>query len=214
LLFWGRENLFENLLTVCKDFADLGFDKGPGDLTEWLEGETVANMVPHEGVAVAGVFKSVMVNPSPVGAFELLVDKLMRRIPSGDFCSPTHGESMQPDSVVDQGSDFHENGLRSADLKSERRRCQSAQIGRIGEKWEDVFAGDRKKRPGFEVMFNHDCGVVVQIGRGFGPEGCLGLAEIGEVNMPEVSKICKQGPFGGFRFQARPNPGPFVFSGF
>src|SRR5688572_17157119 len=69
-------------------------------LNERAAENRIVNGILHEGATVTG-FESVFVDPGPIRAAALLVDKAKRRIPCRDFALPAHRQPVDAKLVVD-----------------------------------------------------------------------------------------------------------------
>ena len=68
------------------------------------------------GAAVA-LGEGMRVTPQRVGAAELNIHKLARRIPLGDFRAPAQGKAMHANPVINQRAALHHDGAGCQDFE-------------------------------------------------------------------------------------------------
>lgn len=101
----GREDGFELLEPELEDVFDIALDEefvddGREDPPFWFVEDGV---LAEGGVAVVGWGEGVGVVPEGVGAFVLVVDEGVRRVPVLDCGFPADGDVMDFEGVVDDG---------------------------------------------------------------------------------------------------------------
>ena len=126
---------------IGKDAPEVGLDDcgvdGAGG-PKASESEGVVNAVGHQGAAIFGQ-EEVLVVPEGVGAFDLLIDKPVGRVPGGDAGLPAHGDDAEPDRVIDACIPAHGNGQACEDAEMKPGRGEQVEVGGIGEEGEDDF---------------------------------------------------------------------------
>ena len=113
-----RKNLKNGSLAKLKNGMKLGAHERQGQFAEGGKRQRVLDAVADVRRARVHLVKDVMVHPFSVRAFQLLVDKLKRRIPAADSRPPPQRQTVKKDRVVDQCSFIHANRHRGDDLES------------------------------------------------------------------------------------------------
>ncbi len=95
------------VLAVAEDSLKLSPHQRMYRIAENTKRESIAHLIFDEGFSGRDFCEGVRVDPLRVWAAKLLVDELVRRVPSGDARAPTHGESVQLYGIVNQGARSH-----------------------------------------------------------------------------------------------------------
>ena len=98
------------------------------NVTERRKRQGIAHPVPHERLAGVRFFEGMVMNPFPIRAFQLFIDKLVWRIPAADPRPPAHRQPAKKNLIVDKRSFLHANWERREDLKTERWRRKPHEV--------------------------------------------------------------------------------------
>ena len=104
------------------------------------------HFVTNDGSAVA-FHKFVFMPPEPIRAASLFIDEAMRRFPRGNFTLPTHRETTDAETIVNERTDMHLERPRAENLEFKPRRREHFKVGCIREKRKDF--SDRLREPKF-----------------------------------------------------------------
>jgi hypothetical protein len=100
------------------------------------KGKCILHAIADERASVDSL-KAMRVVPQLVWTLQLQIFKRERWLPGRDFGSPSHGNSMPMEPVVDQRAGEHLDGLGREDLKTQPWRSEQLEIGGVREKTED-----------------------------------------------------------------------------
>src|SRR3954447_22553079 len=91
-------------------------------MREPIECYRVLHAIADQRAAVA-FYKSVLVNPKPIRAADLLVDEAHRWFPCGNLRTPTHRETVDAQLVLEHRAAMHLNraGRDGAEIQPRRR---------------------------------------------------------------------------------------------
>ena len=135
----GSKDLGHPERSVVEDRFQFGLDHpGMNQTAQRSKGEDVVNLVTHQCSAIHWL-ESVRMVPEPVGAPELHVYELVRRLPCPDLGHPLQGQPVQADQVVNPGPGPHDDRFGRNDPKPQPGRCDGFQIPGFGEEREYLF---------------------------------------------------------------------------
>jgi hypothetical protein len=156
-----RKDLKNGSLAKLKNGMKLGAHERQGEFAEGWKRQRVVDAVADARRARVHLVKDVMVHPVSVRAFQLLINKLKRRVPAADSRPPSQRQTVKKDRVVDQSSFIHANRHGREDLEAKGRRSDSHQIGGIRKECKNLPARDGNHHLSLEQMFKHCSGSYV-----------------------------------------------------
>ena len=113
------KDLKNGSLSKLEDGVQFGADERQGEFAEWWKGQRVVDVVADARLARLQLVKDVTMHPLSIGSFQLLINKFEWGIPAADSRPPAQRQTVQEDGVIDEGSFFHANWHRRANLEAE-----------------------------------------------------------------------------------------------
>ena len=152
------KDLKNGSLAKLKNGMKLGAHERQGQFAEGWKRQRVLDAVADARRARVHLVKDVMVHPFSVRAFQLLINKLKRRVPAADSRPPPQRQTVKKDRLVDQSSFIHANRHGREDLEAKGRRSDSHQIGGIRKECKNLPTRDGNDHLNLEQMFKHCSG--------------------------------------------------------
>jgi hypothetical protein len=128
------EMFLQLLLAVGEDLLDIPLYEEV--VNERAAGWAIADFI-HAPRAAVVIKKTMGVMPQLIRAAQLLIHKVVRRIPFRDLRLPAERKTVYPQLVVNQRARTHFNWSRGENNEVQPRWRDSLQISRVGEKIED-----------------------------------------------------------------------------
>ena len=154
---FASEDLAKTGLSVLEDTLDIALHEDAMD--EFASGEggerdRVPYAVSDEGSAFALLEEMFMV-PEGVRSADLFVHEAEGRFPCTDQGSPTDGEAVEAESVVDECAGMHLDGLRREDAEVQEIWRDTLEIRGVREEREHLLAGAWDPELGFKRVGFH-----------------------------------------------------------
>ena len=134
------EHLGKDLRAVGEDFFDVPLHDELVD--EWCERAAGRGVFDEVVAAGSTVFfgEGMRVVPASVRAFELLIDKTVRRVPCGDVGTPADGDAADFEFVVDEAAGRDGDRAGRDDLEAQQAGRDFLEVARIGKETEKLLA--------------------------------------------------------------------------
>ena len=98
----------------------------------------IAHAVQTKGSIISRL-KTVLMTPTPIRTFDLIIHESMRRFPNLYPGPPPQGKAAEPDPILDQSTLSHVDRIFCKNLKSQERRRNNLQIVGIATEVENLF---------------------------------------------------------------------------